>query len=110
MKKEHSADNREPVPEELGGKLLEGVSRSFYLTLKALPHGVREPLSLAYLLARAADTMADTAQVPTAVRSECLRQFDRLEEYVFGRDVERAVAFGLVRNQRQQQHESRSHG
>jgi farnesyl-diphosphate farnesyltransferase len=64
--------------EELGGKLLEGVSRSFFLTLKALPHGLREPLSLAYLLARAADTMADTAQVPGVVRTECLHEFDRL--------------------------------
>jgi farnesyl-diphosphate farnesyltransferase len=54
------------------------VSRSFFLTLKALPQGLREPLSLAYLLARAADTMADTAQVPAGVRSECLREFDRL--------------------------------
>jgi farnesyl-diphosphate farnesyltransferase len=64
--------------DELGGKLLEGVSRSFYLTLKALPEGLREPLSLAYLLARAADTMADTAAVPGVVRAECLHEFDRL--------------------------------
>lgn len=64
--------------EELGGKLLEGVSRSFFLTLKALPQGLREPLSLAYLLARAADTMADTASAPGTLRMECLREFDRL--------------------------------
>ncbi len=64
--------------EELGGKLLEGVSRSFFLTLKALPHGLREPLSLAYLLARAADTMADTASVAAPIRTGCLREFDRL--------------------------------
>jgi farnesyl-diphosphate farnesyltransferase len=64
--------------DELGGKLLEGVSRSFYLTLKALPEGLREPLSLAYLLARAADTMADSASVPGVVRTACLHEFDRL--------------------------------
>jgi len=63
---------------DLGGKLLAGVSRSFYLTLKALPEGLREPLSLAYLLARAADTMADTSNVPGSVRLELLREFDRL--------------------------------
>lgn len=63
---------------DLGGKLLAGVSRSFYLTLKALPEGLREPLSLAYLLARAADTMADTSNVPGPVRLELLREFDRL--------------------------------
>lgn len=63
---------------ELGGKLLAGVSRSFYLTLKALPGGLREPLSIAYLLARAADTVADTATVADGVRLECLRELDRL--------------------------------
>ena len=63
---------------DLGGKLLASVSRSFYLTLKALPEGLREPLSLAYLLARAADTIADTAGVPEALKTECLQEFDRV--------------------------------
>lgn len=63
---------------ELGGKLLAGVSRSFYLTLKALPGGLREPLSIAYLLARAADTIADTAVVADAARMSCLRDFSGL--------------------------------
>lgn len=60
---------------ELGGKLLSSVSRSFYLTLKALPRELREPISLAYLLARTADTMADTAEVPPSVRLDCLSRF-----------------------------------
>ena len=60
---------------ELGGKLLASVSRSFYLTLKALPRELREPISLAYLLARTADTMADTAEVRAPVRMDCLNQF-----------------------------------
>jgi len=64
--------------DDLGGKLLEAVSRSFYLTLKALPQGLREPLSLAYLLARAADTLADTPTVADAVKLDCLREFGRL--------------------------------
>lgn len=63
---------------ELGGQLLAGVSRSFYLTLKALPEGLREPISLGYLLARTADTMADTAAAPQELRTECLWEFDRL--------------------------------
>ncbi len=63
---------------ELGGKLLASVSRSFYLTLKALPRELREPISLAYLLARTADTMADTAEVPALVRMDCLSQFDAI--------------------------------
>lgn len=63
---------------ELGGQLLASVSRSFYLTLKALPVELREPISLAYLLARTADTIADTASVSVAVRLECLEQYRRL--------------------------------
>ncbi len=63
---------------ELGGKLLASVSRSFYLTLKALPAGLREPLSMAYLLARAADTLADTSGVAQSLKMDCLGDFDRL--------------------------------
>ena len=40
--------------------LLRQVSRSFYLSLAILPRPLREPIGLAYLLARAADTVADT--------------------------------------------------
>jgi farnesyl-diphosphate farnesyltransferase len=39
--------------------VLKGVSRSFYLTIRILPKDLREPVGLAYLLARAADTIAD---------------------------------------------------
>jgi farnesyl-diphosphate farnesyltransferase len=46
------------------GPLLKGVSRSFYLTLRVLPAGMRDPIGLAYLLARAADTIADTSLIP----------------------------------------------
>jgi farnesyl-diphosphate farnesyltransferase len=63
---------------ELGGQLLASVSRSFYLTLKALPPELREPISLAYLLARTADTLADTAAVPAADRLQCLDAFSQL--------------------------------
>lgn len=63
---------------ELGGQLLASVSRSFYLTLKALPKELREPLSLAYLLARTADTIADTAAVPAELRLCCLSQYHEL--------------------------------
>ena len=39
--------------------VLKGVSRSFYLTLRILPKDLREPVALAYLLARIADTISD---------------------------------------------------
>ena len=43
--------------------LLKRVSRSFYLSIRALPDPIRQPVGFAYLLARAADTIADTAAV-----------------------------------------------
>lgn len=48
---------------DLTGPLLRDVSRSFYLSLAVLPHAVRPPIALAYLLARAADTIADTTLI-----------------------------------------------
>ena len=39
--------------------VLKGVSRSFFLTLRILPKDLREPVGLAYLLARIADTISD---------------------------------------------------
>lgn len=57
----------------LRGPLLRSVSRSFYLSLRFLPKPLRDPLSLAYLLARATDTIADTAEPPVTLRTEALR-------------------------------------
>jgi farnesyl-diphosphate farnesyltransferase len=57
------------------GPLLKGVSRSFYLTLRVLPAGMRHPVGLAYLLARAADTIADTALLPPEQRLDFLLAF-----------------------------------
>jgi farnesyl-diphosphate farnesyltransferase len=45
---------------DLTSALLKSVSRSFYLSLAVLPAAVRPAIGLAYLLARAADTIADT--------------------------------------------------
>ncbi|SPB15349.1 squalene/phytoene synthase [Caballeronia novacaledonica] len=54
------------------GPLLKRVSRSFYLTLRILPAGMRDPIGLAYLLARAADTIADTSLISPQRRLELL--------------------------------------
>ncbi len=48
--------------------LLQKVSRSFGLSLRLLPAALRAPVSLAYLLARIADTIADTPGPPAAHR------------------------------------------
>ena len=53
---------------ELGNELLASVSRSFFLSLRFLPPKMREPMSLAYLLARISDTIADTEALPKEER------------------------------------------
>ncbi|MFT4549616.1 MAG: farnesyl-diphosphate farnesyltransferase [Verrucomicrobiales bacterium] len=62
----------------LAGDLLAGVSRSFYTTLKVLPKSTRGTIGLMYLLARAADTIADTEVIETAVRVSFLEMFGDL--------------------------------
>ena len=64
---------RDRIPAtELCGPILRAVSRSFYISIRVLPRRLREPVGLAYLLARATDTVADTAQIPALVRAEML--------------------------------------
>src|SRR5262245_58143271 len=57
-----------PARDELLTDLLRSVSRSFYTTLRILPPQIRPQISLAYLLARTTDTIADTGLVPVAER------------------------------------------
>ena len=62
-----------PTPNELPMDLLKQVSRSFFLTLRVLPKPVRPQISLAYLLARTTDTIADTEILPLDQRLDSLR-------------------------------------
>jgi farnesyl-diphosphate farnesyltransferase len=62
--------------------ILEGTSRSFYLSLKELPSGVRSQVGLLYLLARTSDTIADSEQGSTDDRLAALEQYN---EYAQGR-------------------------
>jgi farnesyl-diphosphate farnesyltransferase len=55
--------------------LLRATSRSFYLTLRVLPRAIRPQIGLAYLLARTADTIADTDIVPLDQRLDALQKF-----------------------------------
>jgi farnesyl-diphosphate farnesyltransferase len=58
-------------------QLLKGVSRSFYLSLRLLPAPMRGAASLAYLLARTSDTLADAENLPVALRLSSLEKFSR---------------------------------
>ncbi len=53
--------------------LLRRTSRTFYLTIRLLPREVRDDVALAYLLARATDTIADTSAAPVQERAALLR-------------------------------------
>ena len=61
--------------DDLFKTILKGVSRSFFLSLNILPRSLRLPIGLAYLFARAADTIADTAFISRAERLEYLELF-----------------------------------
>src|SRR5262249_6404901 len=63
-----------PSLDRLNG-ILKHVSRSFYLSLKILPRSLRCPIGLAYLFARAADTIADTSLISPEERLRYLEQF-----------------------------------
>src|SRR5438477_6318349 len=54
--------------DRLLGPILQSVSRSFYLSIRFLPGRLRQPVGLAYLLARATDTIADTTEVAAETR------------------------------------------
>lgn len=78
---------------QLGSSLLASVSRSFYLTLRALPAGLREPISVAYLLARATDTVSDAAQISAAIRLEHLRGLGaKIADFANGENCENGEA------------------
>lgn len=69
------------MPEQLSPELnqiLKETSRAFYLSLALLPASSRKPLSLAYLLARAADTLADSECLDESRRRPALEKFREL--------------------------------
>ena len=56
--------------------LLESTSRSFYPTLKYLPKKIRGQIGLLYLLARVADTIADSKHGDTNVLLQVLKSYN----------------------------------
>lgn len=68
---------KKPATED---NLLKSVSRSFYLSMVFLPEEMRPAISLAYLLARATDSVADTSSADAALRLQVLQQMGRAVE------------------------------
>jgi farnesyl-diphosphate farnesyltransferase len=58
--------------------VLAKTSRSFALSLRVLPRATRRAVALAYLFARAADTIADTKLLPSGERRRLLTGLRRL--------------------------------
>ena len=56
--------------------LLEGTSRSFYLSLKVLPKNIRRHIGLTYLLARLADTIADSKVGENKILLQSLKEYN----------------------------------
>ena len=57
-------------------RLLESTSRSFYPTLKYLPKKIRGQIGLLYLMARVADTIADSRHGETKVLLKALQEYN----------------------------------
>jgi farnesyl-diphosphate farnesyltransferase len=72
------------IDEEID-KLLETTSRSFYPTLKYLPKKIRGQIGLLYLLARVADTIADSKAGRTSDLIEALTQYNEVAQ---GRSID----------------------
>lgn len=59
----------------LQSRLLEGVSRTFALTIPQLPEGLAQPVSNAYLLCRIVDTIEDEVSLDSAQKRQFCSQF-----------------------------------
>lgn len=62
----------------LQARLLDGVSRTFALTIPQLPEGLARPVSNAYLLCRIVDTIEDEVSLNSAQKRQFCRQFTRV--------------------------------
>lgn len=82
------------------GPLLKKVSRSFYLTLRVLPAGMHDPVGLAYLLARAADTIADTSLIAPEKRIELLLSLRNQVNSVADQEALARIATEVAREQK----------
>jgi farnesyl-diphosphate farnesyltransferase len=70
-------NDRSRAATRLQTTILRSVSRSFYLSIRFLPVRLRQPVALAYLLARTTDTVADTARISGTFRRETLQTLSK---------------------------------
>ncbi len=70
----HNTPMQEKSTENELREILKSVSRSFYLSMVFLPQEMRHPISLAYMLARATDSVADSSTASLELRLNSLKQ------------------------------------
>jgi farnesyl-diphosphate farnesyltransferase len=78
-----------PSARRLQTIILRSVSRTFYLSIRFLPAQLRQPVAVAYLLARTTDTVADTARISGTLRTETLQM---LSNAIQGRASRKTIA------------------
>src|SRR6266699_6925881 len=81
------SDRSSASTRRLQTSILRSVSRSFYLSIRFLPAQLREPIALAYLLARSTDSVADTTGISGLVRIETLKMLSDGIQGKASRDV-----------------------
>lgn len=86
-------------------RILQGVSRTFALTIPALPGPLCRVVGNAYLLCRIADTIEDDQSLPAAEKHDCSAQFVRavsggIEVAVFARALLPRLAPGTPETER----------
>jgi farnesyl-diphosphate farnesyltransferase len=88
MKRNHSALQSRDV----GEQLLQGVSRSFALTIPQLPPDLRRVVTYAYLMCRIVDTIEDEKRFDVHQQGDFFRQF---QDVINGRATARQFARNL---------------
>jgi farnesyl-diphosphate farnesyltransferase len=78
--------------DDLQARLLDGVSRTFALTIPQLPEGLAQPVANAYLLCRIVDTIEDEVSLDSQQKREFCDQFIRV---VAGEEAPEALALAL---------------
>jgi farnesyl-diphosphate farnesyltransferase len=78
-------------------RILQGVSRSFDLSIRLLPQAVQAPVAIGYLLARATDTVADTTALPRNARHHLLGM---LTQFIESKDANPTAEAQLGRQTR----------
>ena len=90
----NAATELDALPDDaFQARLLDGVSRTFALTIPQLPEGLAKPVSNAYLLCRIVDTIEDEVSLSSAQKRQFSDQFIRV---VAGEEAPESLSAALA--------------